>query len=171
MAEGLPAYGQRKQFAAGDLARQWVRGVGLAAAVGVGYFLAAAFSVRLLLEPEGVAVFWPAAGLSSGLLIALRARARWPVLAGVIVATVATHIIIGDPLWAGVALGLCNGAEALITAGLIHHYFGAGFGLIRIRHVISLVAAAAAGTIVSGCGGADVYRIMQGTSASVITTM
>ena len=91
MAEDLLAYGQRKQFAAGDLARQWVRGVGLAAAVGVGYFLAAAFRVRFILEPEGVAVFWPAAGLSSGLLIALRG-ARWPVLAGVIAATVATHI-------------------------------------------------------------------------------
>ena len=42
-----------------------------AAVAGLGYFLAAAFSVRLVLEPEGVAVFWPAAGLSSGLLIAL----------------------------------------------------------------------------------------------------
>jgi phosphoribosylformylglycinamidine (FGAM) synthase-like amidotransferase family enzyme len=30
------------------------------------------------------------------------------------------HLIIKEPLWAGVALGLCNGAEALITAGLIH---------------------------------------------------
>ena len=116
MAKDLLAYGQRKQFAAGDLTRRWVGGIGLAAAVGAGYFLAAYFSVRLLMKPEGVAVFWPAAGLSSGLLIVLR-RAQWPVLAGVIVATVATHIIIRDPLWAGVALGLCNGAEALITAG------------------------------------------------------
>jgi len=72
MAEDLLAYGQRKQFAAGDLARQWVRGIGLAAAVSVSYFLAAAFSVRFILEPEGVAVFWPAAGLSLGLLIVLR---------------------------------------------------------------------------------------------------
>jgi signal transduction histidine kinase len=170
MAEGLPAYGQRKQFAAGDLARQWVRGVGLAAAVGVGYFLTAAFSVRLLLEPEGVAVFWPAAGLSSGLLIALRARARWPVLAGVIVATVATHIIIRDPLWAGVALGLCNGAEALITAGLIQYYFGPDFNLVRARNVIGLLAAAVAGTSVSGIGGAATYRLMRGPSAPMLET-
>ena len=72
MPEGLLAEGQRKYFAVGDLARQWVGGIGLAAAVGAGYFLAAHFSVRLLMKPEGVAVFWPAAGLSSGLLIALR---------------------------------------------------------------------------------------------------
>jgi hypothetical protein len=86
------------------------------------YFLTAKFSVRLILEPAGVAVFWPAAGISSGILIALGSHARWPVLAGVMVATVATHLIINDPLWAGVTLGLSNGAEALIAAGLIRHY-------------------------------------------------
>src|SRR6516164_1452078 len=153
MPNSLFVHGQRHHFFIDGLTRQWVGGIGLAAAVGLGYFLAAAFSVRMLLEPEGVAVFWPAAGLSSGLLIVLR-HAQWPVLAGVIGATVATHIIIRDPLWAGVALGLCNAAEALITAGLIHHYFGAGFDLVRIRHVISLVAAGIAGTVVSGIGGA-----------------
>src|SRR5262249_59227605 len=100
MPQAVLAHG-RLQHSAADLTRQWVGGIGLAAAVGLGYFLAADFSVRLLLRPEGVAVFWPAAGLSSGLLIVLR-HARWPVLAGVIVATVVTHLIIRDPLWAGI---------------------------------------------------------------------
>ena len=117
MPEGLLAEDQRRLFAVGDLTRKWVGGIGFVAAVGLVYFLAASFSVRFILEPEGVAVFWLAAGLSSGILIALGPRARLPVLAGVIVATVAIHILIGDPLWAGIALGLCNGAEALITAG------------------------------------------------------
>src|SRR5215470_14737216 len=169
MREGLLAHDQRAHFAADDLTH-WVRGIGLAVAVGLGYFLAAAFSVRLVLEPEGVAVFWPAAGISSGILIVLGPRARWPVLAGVIVATVATHLIINDPLWAGVALGLCNGVEALITAGLIQHYFGAGFRPVRLPHVISLLVAALAGTIVSGIGGAVTYRLMRGPSASMLET-
>ena len=73
MREGLLAHDHRAHFAAHDLTH-WVRGIGLAAAVGLGYFVAAAFSVRLILEPEGVAVFWPAAGISSGLLIALGSR-------------------------------------------------------------------------------------------------
>jgi len=162
--------GQREHLPADDKTRQWVRGIGLAAAVGLAYFVAADFSVRLLVEPEGVAVFWPAAGISSGILIAFGLPAGWPVLGGVAAATIATHLIISDPLWAGVALGLCNGAEALVTAGLIHHYFGAGFGLVRIRHVISLVAAAVAGTIVSGIGGAVIYRLLQGPSASMLNT-
>jgi signal transduction histidine kinase len=161
---------QRRLFPIDDLARQWVGGIGLAAVLGVGYFLAADFSVRLLLEPEGVAVFWPAAGLSSGLLIVLGARARWPVLAGVIVATVVTHIFIRDPLWAGVALGLCNGAEALLVAGLIHHYFGPDFNLARPRKVIGLLAAAIVATGVSGVGGAATYRLMRGPSAPLLDT-
>ena len=162
--------GQRRQLLVGYMTGQWVRGLGLAAVVGLAYFIAADFSVRLLVEPEGVAVFWPAAGISSGVLIAFGLRARWPVLGGVIAATLATHLIIRDPPWAGIALGVCNAAEALVTAGLIHRYFGASFGLVRIRHVISLVAAAIAGTAVSGIGGAVVYRLLQGPSASMFST-
>jgi hypothetical protein len=92
------------------------------------------------------------------------------VLAGVIVATVATHIIIRDPLWAGVALGLCNGAEALITAGLIHYYFGPDFNLARPRNVIGLLVAAVVGTSVSGIGGAVTYRLMRGPPAPLLET-
>src|SRR5262245_41139208 len=152
----------------GYLSQRWVASTGLAAAVGLAYFLTAKFSVRLILESSGVAVFWPAAGISSGILVALGPRARWPVLAGVMVATVATHLIIHDPLWAAVALGLSNGAEALITAGLIHHYFGAGFNLVRVRHVAGLLAAAVAATTVSGIGGAVTYWFMRGPSAPIL---
>jgi len=83
-------------------------------------------------------------------------------------ATIATHLIINDPLWAGVTLGLSNGAEALITAALIHHYFGADFNLVRVRHVVGLLAAAVAATTVSGIGGAVTYRLMRGASVPVL---
>jgi integral membrane sensor domain MASE1 len=177
MREGLLTEGERQRFVVGDLTRQWLAGVGFAAAVGLGYFLAADFRVRLILEPEGVAVFWPAAGLSSGLLIVFR-RARWPVLAGVIVATIATHLIIRDPLWAGIALGLCNAAEALITAGLIQYYFGPDFKLGRVRNILSLFAAAIVGTSVSGigaglpigcCGGHRRRCLRPGSTGSHLT--
>jgi signal transduction histidine kinase len=168
MPVGLSAESQRQHFAVGET--QWVGGIGLAAAVGFVYFLAASFSVRFILEPEGVAVFWPAAGISSGILIALGPRARWPVLVGVIVATVATHIIIKDPLWAGIALGLCNGAEALIAAGLIQYHLGPDYNLVRLRQILTLLAAAVAGTSVSGIGGAITYRLMRGPSAPMLET-
>jgi signal transduction histidine kinase len=168
MPGGLLAHGQRLQFAVGDLSRRWAGRIGLAAAVGVAYFLAAKLSVGFVIK--GVAVFWPAAGISSGVLIVFGPHARWPVLAGVIVATVAAHLTVKDPLWAGVALGLCNGVEALITAGLIQHFFGTGFNIVRLRNVIGLLAAAAAGAIVSGIGGAVTYRLWQGPSAPMLTT-
>jgi signal transduction histidine kinase len=117
-----------------------------------------------------MAVFWPAAGLSSGLLIALGPRARWPVSAGVMVATVATHLIINQPLWVGIALGLCNGAEAVITAGLIQYYFGVNFNLVRLRHVIGFLAAAVIGASVSAIGAAVTYRMLGGPSAPMLET-
>lgn len=170
MPERAVANGQGRGSAANDLARRWLIGAGLAVAVGVAYFLAGRLGVGLILKPEGVAVFWPAAGISSGVLIALGRRARWPVAAGVIAATVVVHLLIADPLWAGIALGLSNAAEALITAGLIEYYFGADFSLDRLRQVIGLLAAAIVGTAISGIGGAVTYRLYSGPSAEMLTS-
>ena len=64
--------------------------------------------------------------------------------------------------------GLSNGAEALITAGLIRHYFGEDFNLVRVRHVVGLLVAAVAATTVSGIGGAVTYRLMRGPSAPML---
>jgi len=134
------------------------------------YFLAARLSVGLLLPPEGVAVFWPAAGVSSGVLIALGARARWPVAAAVTAATVMIHQLIGDPLWAGIALGFSNAVEALIVAGLLELYFGADFNIVRLRQVLGLLLAAIVATAISAIGGAVTYRLFQGPSATMLTT-
>ena len=68
---------------------RWVGSIGLAVAVGVAYFVAARLSLALLTKPEGVAVFWPAAGVSAGVLIALGSTARWPVVFGTMAATIA----------------------------------------------------------------------------------
>ena len=88
MPERAVAHGQGRGSAASDLARRWLIGAGLAVAVGVAYFLAGRLGVGLILKPEGVAVFWPAAGISSGVLIALGHRARWPVATGVIASAI-----------------------------------------------------------------------------------
>ncbi|SED25823.1 MASE1 protein [Rhizobiales bacterium GAS191] len=168
MLDNLLGYGQRQRSTAADhLTRRWAAGIGFAAAIGSAYSLVAYVS-GLLVVPEGVAVFWPAAGISSGILIAVGSLARWPVAAGVTVGTLAMHLIQGDPLPVGAALGLCNAAEALIVAGLITRYFGAGFSLERLRHVLGLLAAAVAGTVVSGVGGAITYGLWRG--APFLTT-
>jgi integral membrane sensor domain MASE1 len=50
-------------------APRWIGASRLAVAVGLAYFLTAHFSLLLLTKPEGIAIFWPAAGIASGTLI------------------------------------------------------------------------------------------------------
>src|ERR1700722_1653228 len=103
--------------------RQWARSIGLAAAVGIAYFLAARLSLFLLTKPDGVAVFWPASGVASGVLVALGPRARIPVAAGTIVATVVANILGDRTLLSATVFALCNASEALLAGWLIEHYF------------------------------------------------
>ena len=144
--------------------------IGLAIAVGIAYFLVGLLGIGLLMPPEGVAVFWPAAGISSGVLIALGPGARWPVAAGVMVATIVVNLLSKVDIWAICAFALGNTAEPLIIAGLIEHYFGARFTLDRLRPVLGLLAAAAAGPIVAGIGWTVVYRLSHSSTVPILTT-
>src|ERR1700722_20320695 len=118
MLRNLRKRAQGKWSAAAER-QPWVGSAGLAAAVGVGYFLAAQLSLLLLTKPDGVAVFWPAAGVSAGTLIALGQAARWPVAAGAVVATIVANLM-GDRSFPGaVVFALCNAGEAVLTAALI----------------------------------------------------
>ena len=170
MSEGLLEQRQRQRSAIDAPSQRWVTSIGIAAAVGLAYFLAAKLSLGLLMKPGGVAVFWPAAGVSSGVLIALGPHARWPVAAGVMAATVAANLMGDRDIWASAAFALCNAAEALITAGLIQYYFGTSFNLDRLRQVLSLLAAAVVGTVISGTGGAVAFKLFHSPTVSMLTT-
>ena len=161
---------QRPQPITDEISRQWVDAVRLAAAVGAAYFLAAQLSLGLLMKPDGVAVFWPAAGISSGVLIALGPRARWPVAAGAFIATIPANLMGDRNIWAAIIFAACNAAEALITAGLIQHYFHTHFSLDRLRQVLGLLVAAVAGTAISGIGGAFGYKLFHSPAVSMLTT-
>jgi PAS domain S-box-containing protein len=148
----------------------WVGSIGLAAAVGIAYFLAARLSLLLLAKPDRVAVFWPAAGIAAGTLIALGRAARWPVAAGAMAATIAANLLVGDRTVLGsIVFALCNAGEALLTAGLIERYFGPHFTLDRLRHVLGLLAAAIVGAAVSGIGGTVGFRYFEPSSAPLLT--
>jgi signal transduction histidine kinase len=139
-------------------------------AVALAYAIAARLSLYLLANPDGVAVFWPAAGISSGLLIALGRAARWPVAIGTMAATIVANLL-GDRTLAGaIAMAVCNAGEALIVAGLVERSFGRDFNLRRLRHVLGLLAAAAVATIISGLGGAVSYKLFHNAAAPFLTT-
>ena len=152
-----------------DLTRS-IGPIGLAVAVGIVYFLAARLSLALLTKPEGVAVFWPAAGISAGVLIALGSRALWPVVFGTMAATIAANLFGDRNIWSAVLFACCNAGEAMLTAWLIGYYFGSDFRLSKPRNVLGLVGAAVIGAAVSGVGGAITFRVFHSATTPLLTT-
>jgi PAS domain S-box-containing protein len=145
--------------------------LGLAVAVGIAYFFAAKLSLALHAEPDGVAVFWPAAGVSSGVLIALGRDARLPAVGGVMVATVLANLMMGDRNpWGATAFAFCDAVEALLAAWLIERYLGLGFTLGRLRNVAGLLAAAVVATAASGIGGMVAFKLFHSPTAPIWIT-
>jgi len=134
--------------------------VRLAVAIFAAYFLAARLSLFLQM-PDGVAVFWPAAGVSSGILIALGRDVRWHVVASVMAATVVANLTSDRTIWSSGAFALCNAGEALLVAWLIERYASRDFTLTRMRHVAGFLAAAMIGTAISGVGGTVAYKLLH----------
>ncbi|MFL5051180.1 MAG: ATP-binding protein [Xanthobacteraceae bacterium] len=169
MRQNLRQQGQSGPSTGIDLTR-WVGSIALAVAVAIVYFVAARLSLALLTKPEGVAVFWPAAGVSAGVLIALGSRARWPVVVGTMAATIVANLLGDRNLWSAVLFGLCNAGEAVLTAWLIGHYYGADFRLSKLRNVLGLAGAAIVGVAASGIGGAVTFKLFHSTATPILAT-
>jgi signal transduction histidine kinase len=152
-----------------DLSR-WSSSIGLAVAVGIVYFEAARLSLALLTKPEGVAVFWPAAGISSGVLIALGPRALWPVVFGTMAATIAANLFGDRNVWSAILFALCNAGEAVFAAWFIARNFGPEFRLSKPLNVIGLAGAAIASAALSGIGGVLTIKLFHNPEAPVLTT-
>ena len=162
MLQGVREQVQR-QYLPGATAMS--RAVWLTVAVGVAYFLAARLSLLLMTQP-GVAIFWPAAGISAGTLIALGRDARWPVAVGVVSANTVANLMGDRNIWSSSLFSLCDAGEALFVAWMIERYIGPDFSLGRLRHVLGLLAATIVGTMVSGIGGALAYKLGQSPDVS-----
>ena len=141
----------------------------LAVVVGGLYILSAKLSLSLL-TPTGVAVFWPAAGVAAGVLIAFGSRARWGVIIGTMAATIVANLLGDRNLWSSIVFALCNAGEAVLTAWLIERYFGSPFSLDRLSHVLGLLGAAIVATAVSGIGGTLGFALFHDASASIFVT-
>jgi PAS domain S-box-containing protein len=169
MLHDLQGQALRRVSAFAESRRPWVNSVALAAALGVAYFLAARLSLALLTKPDGVAVFWPAAGVAAGVLIAIGPSARWPVVAGAMAATIVANLLGDRSIWSATVFAVCNAGEAVIVAGLIERYFGQNFGLDTLRQVLGLLAAAIFGPAISGIGGTLGYVLFHSSSAPLLT--
>jgi len=107
MLQSLREQVQHPALGSANPMRQWARPIVLTVAVGVAYFLAARLGLLLMTQP-GVAIFWPAAGISSGTLIAIGRAARWPVAVGVIAANTVANLMGDRNIWSSSLFSLCN---------------------------------------------------------------
>jgi PAS domain S-box-containing protein len=152
-----------------ETARRVINSISLAVAVGCVYMLSARLSLALL-TPDGVAVFWPAAGVAAGTLIAFGPRTRWGVVGGTMVATIAANLLGDRNVLSSIVFALCNAGEAVLAATLIERYFGSPFSLDRLRNVLGLVAAAIVAAAASGIGGALGFALFHDVTASIFAT-
>jgi len=127
----------------------WIGQLCLTIAVGVAYFFAAEMSLALVTKPYGVAVFWPAAGISSGTLIALGSRVRLPVTLGVVTSSTVASLLANINLAAATVFALSNAGEPLLVAWLIQRQFGENFRLESLRSVVGFFMAAGVGPAAS----------------------
>ena len=140
--------------------------IGLAVAIGIAYFMAAELGLALRAE-TGTSVFWPAAGISVGALIVWGRRARLPVAAGVVFATVVSNVMIGRNPWLAVAFGVVNAGQALLTTGLIERWLGRSFKLRDVRQVLGFLMASTIGAAVAATGAAIAVDLIQSTASPI----
>src|SRR6516225_4227836 len=138
-------------------------------AVAIAYFLAARLSLALLAKPDGVAVFWPAAGVASGILVGVGSAARWPVVVGVIAATLVANLLGDRNLWSSIFFAVANALEAVTIASLVERFYGSPFELNQLQRVVGLFAATIVGTMVSGIIGTLGFTLFHSSIASIPT--
>jgi PAS domain S-box-containing protein len=154
-------------------ARPWPWAISVVAtvAVAIAYFLSARLSLALLEKPDGVAAFWPAAGVASGVLIVAGSAARWPVILGVMAATTLANLLGDRNVWSSIVFAVANAGEAAIVAGLIERWYGSLFELNTLRRVIGLFAATIAGTVASGIVGTLGFVWFHGDATASVATI
>lgn len=134
--------------------------------VGALYFAAAYAALALSRGADGVALIWPAAGISAGLVFALGREARLPVALGTFLATVAVNVWFGRTGLLPALFGLANAGEALAVTWLHGLLPGRRTPFRRLVRVLA-VSATAAVSCLTAAGVAALAIGLADASASV----
>jgi integral membrane sensor domain MASE1 len=144
-------------------ATKWIATLGAALAIALAYFLAARLGLSLLAQPSDVAVFWPASGVATGILVAAGRRAGVALVAGVLVGTIAANLMSEMTFLTSLLIGYCNTSEAVLIAWLLARWFGPAFTFVDLRRVVGFFAAAGFAAATFAFCGATVMAELTAT--------
>ena len=118
------------------------------AAALAGVYLLGIWAVWFTPQAGSIAFWWPAAGVSVG-LIAMAPRSWWPMLAvGIAVASFAANLTGGRTPLLSSAFGVANAAEAVVAGLMLKGATGRLVQLVDLKDFTRLVRAALAGALV-----------------------
>ncbi len=152
---------------ANSFAASWPWAISIS--VAIGFFLAARLSLALLDKSDGIAVFWPAAGVATGFMVAFGSGVRWPVVIGVVTATFASNLLGDRNLASSTVFAAANSVGPLIVAGLLQRFCGAPFELNELQRVFGLFIATIVASIISGFVGALGFAFFHHSVSSIVT--
>jgi PAS domain S-box-containing protein len=144
-----------------SFANSWLGSFGATAGIGLAYFMAARLGLALRANPEGVAFFWPAAGVAVGALITLGPSAWLPGSVAIGIASAASNLSMGRSTWLVLTFALVNVAQALFTVWLIERWFGRAIKLEDVRQVLGFVVASAVGAAIVAVGAAGPVALFE----------
>jgi two-component sensor histidine kinase len=147
-------------FSYDSIGRSRTSAILLGLAIGGAYFIAARLGLVFLAKP-GLAVFWPAAGIAVGALIAFGPGARLPATVAVVVATIAANMMMGRNPSLAIVFGLVNASQALLTSWLVERWFGRSFKLEDMLQVIGFLGASAVGAAIAAAGAAVAVSLVN----------
>ena len=131
------------------------------------YFWAEWLGRLVQVQPENVAVFWPAAGLAAGALVTLGPSSRPPIVLTTILSSTLPALLENDQVIANFIFGLCNAAECLIFAAVFEH-FDKSARLENLRSVAYFLLAATVATILAAIPAAITLKVMHLSDAPLL---
>jgi PAS domain S-box-containing protein len=147
--------------------KSWRGWFALIVTVGFAYFLAARLGLVLRAKPGNVAVFWPAAGVAIGALIALGPKARVPVALAVAIATIVSKLVITGNPWLAVTFAIVCVGQTVLTPWLLEYWFGRAFKLDDVPQVLGFIVASTAGAAFAGLGAAVAVSLTPSVASAI----
>jgi integral membrane sensor domain MASE1 len=137
----------------------WRQDAALAVALGLVYYALARLGILFQAEPENIALFWPAAGISAGAMIASGRRLRPYLACSEFAAVLIVNLRTGTDIGPAIMFAVLNTTESLIVAACAERLMGPRREFDRLTHALGFIGAALIGPAITAIGVALVFPI------------